>query len=212
MLLKTTQQFLKELHRIGAIKIDTKEGFRLTLHDKNPHAPLSPIYINLRTVRNPKPGPLGKEHVESIANDINSAVQKAHMSFDCITGIPRAGTPFAESFLSLREKLGNPTKLIRMKKRPQGSRALRVDGSYVIRTKDEYRPRVLLIDDLITSATTKWTAIDAVRRAGYEVAGIAVYLDREQGGLSKLKASGIPIVAALKFSDMLRYYGESNII
>ncbi len=25
-------------------------------------------------------------------------------------------------------------------------------------------------------------------------------------------ASGIPIVAALKFSDMLRYYGESNII
>ena len=41
-----------------------ERGFRLKLHEKTPLAPLSPIYLNLRTPDNPKPGPLTLEIVE----------------------------------------------------------------------------------------------------------------------------------------------------
>lgn len=99
-----------------------------------------------------------------------------------------------------------------MKKASTTSRALRVDSKYVVREPGDHRLRVLLIDDLITKADTKWRAIDALRRGGYEVAGIVVYLDREQGGLQALSRSGIPILAVLKFSEMLDFYHSSGLI
>jgi orotate phosphoribosyltransferase len=212
MLNKGSKAFLTELHRIGAIKIDTEKGFTLTLHDKNPSAPLSPIYINLRTSKNPKPGPLLASQVETIAHEINRVVDKAHLRFDCIAGIPRAGVPFAEAMHELRKRFRGTTDLIRLQKKGTNSRSLSVSSRHVVRDRDGYRPRVLLIDDLITSATTKWAAIEAARRGGYEVAGIAVYLDREQGGFAMLEKNGIPITAAIKFSEMLQFYQETDII
>lgn len=209
---KNTIMFLKSLFNIGAIKIDTKKGFRLALHDKNPTAPLSPFYLNLRTPSNPKPGSLQPTHVATIATEMDRVVEKAGWKFDCIAGIPRAGTPFAEAFFDVRASLGRKTRIIRMKKSSKDSRALRVDSDYVIRDGGERRSRVLLIDDLITKADTKWIAINALRRGGYEVAGIVVYVDREQGGLEALRESGIPIIAVLKFSDMLKAYHEMEMI
>ena len=212
MLLKSTQQFLKELHRIGAVKVDTEHGFKLALHDKNPTAPLSPIYVSLRTPKNPKPGPLLPEHVMTIATEMERVVEKAHWKFDCVAGIPRAGVPFAESFAQVRAQLKRTIKVVRLRKNSRGSRSISVENDYVVREQTEQRSRVLLVDDLITKADTKWRAIDALRRGGYEVAGVVVYLDREQGGFKALSESGIPIVAVLKFGEMLDFYHSSELI
>jgi len=216
MLNKGTKAFLTDLFNIGAIKVDTKGGFRLTLHDKKPDAPLSPFYINLRTQKNPKPGPLQEAHVETIAHEMNTVLEKVrtsfHLQFDYIAGIPRAGTPFAEALCDVRIKLGMGCQLLRMQKRNLSSRALTIKSQHANKDRSGYRPRVLLVDDLITSATTKWTAIEAVRRAGYEVAGILVYLDREQGGIDTLQKSGIPVVPVMRFSQMLKFYHEERLI
>jgi hypothetical protein len=48
MLVKNREQLAVELLNIGAIKFG---NFRLKLHEKNPDAPLSPIYIDLRLLR-----------------------------------------------------------------------------------------------------------------------------------------------------------------
>lgn len=207
---KNTRTFLKSLFDIGAIKIDTKVGFRLALHDKDPTAPLSPIYVNLRTPKNPKPGPLLPEHILTIATEMERVVEKAGWKFDCIAGIPRAGVPFAEAFAEIRAQLARPTRIVRLRKNSRESRAISVENTYVVREPGERRLRTLLIDDLITKADTKWRAVDALRRAGYEVAGIVVFLDREQGGLRALSESGVPTLAVLNFGEVLDCYHTSG--
>ena len=52
-----------ELFDLGAIQFG---NFKLKLHEKNPNAPLSPIYLNLRTPDNPKPGNLTLKIVAQI--------------------------------------------------------------------------------------------------------------------------------------------------
>lgn len=212
MLSKNTQAFLRTLFALGAIKIDTKGGFRLALHDKNPTAPLSPVYINLRTSKNPKPGPLLKEHISTIAAEMYRAVKKARFCFEHVAGIPRAGTPFADAFAAISGELGGTTSQIRLKKESKNSRVLRVDSRYVIRDQRIVPPRVLLVDDVVTEADTKLRAIDALRRGGYEAAGVVVYLDREQGGMKEIAASGVPIVAVVHLGDILNALRDMDLI
>lgn len=210
MLSKRSKDFLRELHRIGAVKIDTQHGFKLALHRTNPHAPLSPFYINLRTPEN-KDGPLQPQHVETIAADLAAAASGQRLKYDAVAGIPRAGTPFAHALARPKEKGGIGVRYIALTKRSGSETAMQVESKYRVKSADR-RERVLLIDDLITKATSKWTAIDALRSGGYEVAGIAVYLDREQGGFENLLTSGIPIVRVVKLSQMLAFYEEARLI
>lgn len=70
--------------------------------------------------------------------------------------------------------------------------------------------RLLIIDDLITEADTKFEAIQAAESLGYKLAGVAVLIDREQGGAKQLEARGYPLHAALKITKLLDYYLESS--
>lgn len=206
MLLKSTQQFLRRLHAIKAVQVDAQKGFRLALHDKNPNAPLSPFYFTFRTPDH-KDGPLQPEDVTTIASALMHAAASKRLKYTAVSGIPRAGTPFAKSITT-------QTKIpyVLLKKNSAKSRSMSVQTSISPVTADGLRHRVLLVDDLITRADTKWTAIDAMRRAGFEVAGIAVYLDREQGGSDNLLKSGIPIVSAVKLTQVLKFYEQEGLI
>ena len=205
MLLASTQKFLKELHRIGAVKVDAKKGFRLALHDKNPDAPLSPFYINLRTPDN-KDGPLQTAHVESIATELMSAAKRHHIDYDAVAGIPNAGTPLALAVERVSGMAGTPAEYVHMYKVSPDTREMRA-----VRWVSGAR-RVLLVDDLITRADSKLTAVTALQEAGYEVAGIVVYLDREQGGVRELRRMRIPVFAVLKISEILDFYGDEKLI
>ena len=77
-------------------------GFRLKLHEKHPDAPLSPIFFNLRTPDNPKPGPLTPDIVELAALCMHHVAQtQCTGDFNAVVGIPNAGDPFAEALASI---------------------------------------------------------------------------------------------------------------
>ncbi len=208
MLLKSTQNFLRELHRIGAFKVDTEKGFRLALHDKNPTAPLSPFYINLRTPKN-KGGSLQPSHVETIAHELITAAVRNHIKYDAVAGIPRAGTPFAKAIARLSN--GNVIPYVCLTKRSGRARAMRVDVCQ-LSSKARNAKRVLLVDDLITQSDAKLLAIRALVLAGYHVAGVAVYLDREQSGVRHLANAGVPVVRVVTISKMLAFYEREGIL
>ena len=209
MLLKSTQKFLRELYRIGAVKVDAQNGFRLALHDKDPSAPLSPFYINLRMPEN-KDGPLQPQHVESIATELMSLAARRHIDYDAIAGIPRAGTPFARRMVAISGKT-EPKEYVSLRKTSATSRAMRAKERTPGHADRGIR-RVLIVDDLITKADTKLTAIKAIQDAGYLVAGIVVYLDREQGGVQELRKMQIPAYAVVRLTEMLDFYGAENLI
>src|SRR3989339_800044 len=72
--------------------------FKLKLHEKNPDAPLSPFYINLRTKDNPtNPGPLTEEDCDLIATALLVIVRQNGLKFQAVAPIPHAADPIIEA-------------------------------------------------------------------------------------------------------------------
>src|SRR3989344_1639667 len=134
-------------------------AFKLKLHEQNPDAPLSPIYINLRTPDNPKPGPLTPERVQEIAKFFFWRSRMLKMSCDYVAGIPRAGDPFAEEFMRIyNAAFPYPIHRLQMIKEESGS-GRRISGVETQLGNFRRGGDVLLLDDLVTKAESKMEAI-----------------------------------------------------
>jgi orotate phosphoribosyltransferase len=184
---------------VGAIKFG---AFKLKLHEKNPEAPLSPIYLNLRVPGNG--GPLSPENVQTISYALYDLIEREKIGFDLIAGIPRAGEPFAEV---ISEISGKP--LLKLGKKEEGG-LRKVDS--IIGGAYQLGQRILLIDDLITQADTKKEAIKVCEEAGLIVVALVVLVDREQGGLKELREAGYQILAVFPVSELLDYYVQIHYI
>lgn len=173
------------------------KGFRLKLHEKQPDAPLSPYYLNLRTPENPKPGPLTAELVSEIGDALYTTVSRhgGRRWHDRVAGVPHAGDPLARAYARVS---GVP--LLRLNKITDGehrSIAGHPEGNFL---RGE---RVLLIDDLITKADSKLEAIAVLTAGGLNTYGAAVILDREQGGSHELRRLGYSLFSILTLSEFL---------
>jgi orotate phosphoribosyltransferase len=72
------------------------------------------------------------------------------------------------------------------------------------------RGRALIVDDVITEGAAKREAIEIIRAAGAEPAGILIALDRQERGKGELSATqevsreyGLPVTAIATLSDIL---------
>lgn len=188
------------LFDVGAVQFG---AFRLKLHEKQPDAPLSPIYLNLRTPDN-KDGTLTPEILQQIAEVV--MMRAVLIDFDLVAGIPNAGTPIAEALVHhlTTDYINSPARLLHLGKVDQES------GRRIVGVQEEIEEgegrRVLLVDDLITQADTKFEAIAALEEDNFEVAALVVLVDREQGGSEQIMATGHLFISVFTLSDLLDYY------
>jgi orotate phosphoribosyltransferase len=54
---------------------------------------------------------------------------------------------------------------------------------------------VVVVEDVITTGGSALQAIEAIRGAGGTVMGVLAVVDREQGGLERIAAAGVPVVS-----------------
>ena len=179
----------------------TERGFKLKLHEKNPDAPLSPIFFNLRTPDNPKPGPLTEYHVEMTAHCMRHILPDA-LEFDAVVGVPRAGDPFAQALARL-----SGTKCIAMNKwEHDGKRRIAsLAGEVPVEVE-----KVLLVDDLITGADSKREAIEILREQSIEVTDVVVLIDREQGGRNELSEWNCTLNSVYTISQLLDIFVDAG--
>jgi orotate phosphoribosyltransferase len=202
--------FARRLFSIGAVKIDTKVGFKMKLHEKKPDAPLSPYYFNLR-IRENKNGPLTYGEVEATARLCYQYLQRAGVEFDGICGVPHAGEPFTKALQEifyLHESRMVP--VITLDKEEAGSN--RKIGTV---TKVQDLPRgskVLLLDDLITKAGSKLEAVAQLEHAGFAVTDCLVFLDREEGGAEGLLTHGVRLHAVTTLTELLELYERDGTV
>ncbi len=196
---KEREVFADRLFQCGAIRFGK---FKLKLHEREPNAPLSPIYLSLRVSENG--GPLTPFDVLSASDLFCDVLFESDIEFDRVAGIPRAGEPFAWELARISNK-----PLVRFIKE-EGNGFRKISSI----TADDCEPgtSVLLIDDLITEADTKKEAMNLCRSAGLEVAGIIVLVDREQGGANELKKTGYPFHSVFTLSDLLNHYVAKGFI
>lgn len=202
-----------ELHRLGAFKDSATSpgglGYRLKLHERYPDAPLSPFYLNLRTPRNPKPGPLTPPLVHMIGMCLFAEAKRLTLRYDHVAGIPHAGDPFAEAFTSCAPP---ELRLNRLQLRKQERDGRRVVSGIL---EGGFAPgeRVLLIDDLVTGADSKYEAIRTLREdCGLVVQDILVVLDRGQGGTRQLAQDGYRVHALFSLADLLDLYRDRGLM
>ena len=191
MLVKNREQLAVELLNIGAIKFG---NFRLKLHEKNPDAPLSPIYIDLRLLR-------------SFPDVIDSAVfvyrdLSKDFLFDVYADVPTAATPIV-AILSHTTRI--PMISPRKEEKKHGTK-VPIDGVFKLGQK------VLLVDDLITNAASKVETISVLEENGLSVSGVIVLIDREQGGKAELEKNGYTCRAAFRLTELLEFYCRTGLI
>ncbi len=176
------RDFASGLIAIGAVKFGE---FKLKLHEKNPNAPLSPIYIDLRIIK-------------SFPHVLDAAIRVykdliAGLKFDVIADIPTAATPFV-AILCHELKVG---MISPRKEQKEHGIATKVEGVF------QKGNTALLVDDLITQADSKVEAIRVLEEQGLIVKDVVVLIDREQGGIRQLGNAGYTCHAAFKLSELL---------
>ena len=95
-------------------------------------------------------------------------------------------------------KSGMPFIIVRKEKKGYGTNKL-IEGIY---QKGE---KVLVVEDVITTAKGALGAVHALRDAGLAVDNIVCVVDREEGGRENLEKEGIRVTSLVRSSDLLGY-------
>ena len=183
----------RKLFEIGAVKFG---GFRLKLHQKNPNAPLSPFYIDLRVLQS------YPQAIKQVANIFIEQTAKENLRPDLISGIPDTATAIAALIMAKTEI---PMITLRQHKKNYGI-ASTIIGNY------QKGQEVLLIDDLVTKADTKLEIITALEKAGLQVKDVLVLIDREQGGKQVLVKKRYNLHAVFGARELFKLYRNVKII
>jgi orotate phosphoribosyltransferase len=182
-------EMAKILTKIDALKFGV---FKLT------SGKASPYYIDLRIV------PSFPDAFTEICNFYTEQItsQIGLKNFDRIAGVPIAGIPFASQ---IAYHLKKPFLYVRKGIRRHG-RKRRVEGILVS------GDRVLVVDDLVTTGLNMRKAAEAIRAEGGIVTEAVAFLDREEGGKSKLAKEGIQLHTLLKMSEVAKILYETDAI
>jgi orotate phosphoribosyltransferase len=148
----------------------------------------SPYYIDI------KKASTDPYVLEAIADEMARLIHMEGLKFDRIAGVVLGSIPLAVA-LSLRTKV--PYIMIRKEKKDHGTGKL-IEGTL---QKGE---RVLMVEDVITSAGSVAEAIDTVREAGGEVSMTVCVVDRQGGGMERLADIGVGLRSLVTAEELLK--------
>lgn len=160
------EDFLLKAYELGIIKFGNytlKSGIE------------SPFYVDLRPLAS------SPQLLKTLANNLLDLVESS--PFDLICGVPYAALPMGTT-MSLAS--GVPLIIKRKENKGYGTKRM-VEGVY------HDGQNCLLVEDVITSGQSLLETIDEIEREGLKVTDIVVVLDREQGGIDKLKQKGYAV-------------------
>jgi orotate phosphoribosyltransferase len=152
----------------------------------------STLYIDARlTTMSPEGlalvGPLGL-----------AAIESAGWGVGAVGGLTLGADPVSYAIAYASMLAGRPVRAFTVRKEAKAHGTGRlIEGPY--REGD----RVAVIEDVITTGGSALRAVEAVRAAGGEVAGVLAVVDREEGGREAIEAAGLPVLALARAGDVV---------
>jgi uridine monophosphate synthetase len=152
----------------------------------------SPIYLDLRQL-------VSYPHLLAQAAAAYLPILKM-LAFDRLAALPYAAIPIG-SAISLQ---GNwPMIYPRKEVKAYGTKA-EIEGVF------KSGETVVVIDDLATTGSSKFEAIEKLTQAGLKVNDVVVLIDRQSGASEALSQAGMRLHAVFKLTEMLDYWEMSE--
>jgi orotate phosphoribosyltransferase len=129
-----------------------------------------------------------------IAGDMEVEMKLKGIKADAIAGVVLGSVPLAVA-LSLRT--GIPYVMVRKEKKDHGTGKL-IEGVLTSGMK------VLVVEDVVTSAGSSAEAIAILREAGAKVDFVLAVIDRQEGGAARLADIGVQLLPLLTAEEVLR--------
>ncbi|MBC7290104.1 MAG: orotate phosphoribosyltransferase [Actinotalea sp.] len=116
---------------------------------------------------------------------------------DAVGGLTLGADPVATALLHAAAARGQDLDafVVRKEGKAHGMQR-RIEGPDVVGR------RVVAVEDTSTTGGSVLTAVEALREAGAEVAGVAVIVDRGTGARERIEAEGLPYLAVFGLEDL----------
>jgi orotate phosphoribosyltransferase len=148
----------------------------------------SPYYIDI------KKASTDPYVLEVIADEMARELQKRGLAVDKVAGVVLGSIPLAVA-LSLRTKI--PYIMVRKEKKDHGTQKM-IEGAL------EKGEKVLMVEDVITSAGSVADAIEIVRGAGGEVSDVLCVVNRQEGGEKRLSDLNVKLSSLVTAEEILK--------
>ena len=189
--LEIEKQVAEFLLQIKAIKLQPNNPFTWASGWK------SPIYCDNRIT-------LSHPTVRTyIRQQLSRVIQETFGSVECIAGVATAGIPQGAL---VAQELGLPFIYVRSKPKDHGTGSM-IEGD-VMPGK-----RVVVIEDLISTGKSSLQAVEALRQADYNVAGLAaIFTYGFDVATKSFKQANCPFVTLSNYTVLLKYAAENSYI
>jgi len=153
----------------------------------------STFYIDARLTT------MSPEGLSTIGPLALSALRQTEWRVDAIGGLTLGADPIAYAISYASASSDQPLRAFTVRKEPKahGTGKL-IEGPF------KQGDHVAVIEDVITTGGSAIRAIDAVRAAGGVVAGVLALVDREEGGRQTIEKAGVPVIALVAASQILK--------
>jgi orotate phosphoribosyltransferase len=119
---------------------------------------------------------------------------------DAVAGVELGGCPLASAVALVSHQRGTPRGAVYVRKevKDHGSRRA-LEGD----TKLAPGARLAILEDVVTTGGSTLKAVEKIRAAGYEIAGVVALVDRLEGGRGAIEAAGLTLTALFTRRDFI---------
>lgn len=128
-----------------------------------------------------------------MAREMSKLIRREALSPDRIGGVVLGSIPLA---VALSLETGIPFVMVRRERKDHGV-GRSIEGIL------EQGEEVVVVEDVITSASSVAEAVSSLREAGAEVNTALTVIDRQEGGAELLKGMGVRLLSLLTAADLL---------
>jgi orotate phosphoribosyltransferase len=122
------------------------------------------------------------------------------MGVTAVAGVELGGCPLASAVALVSAERGGPIDALYVRKmaKDHGSQRM-IEGN----TRLKPGARVAMLEDVVTTGGSTIRAMEVLRHAGYEIAGVVALVDRLEGGREAIEKNGVSLTALYTRRDFI---------